>query len=173
MARLSSRYGAVIPLAASILLGCSTQISRDGPLATKQVNASPNDARTASFECPTDLQQRLHSLDAETIFGAAWPRQPEPSAAGSYQVMQPLNTPKTDYPIGQILSRNEGRVLVLLLVDKSGRVEDARVACSDSEKFHEAALSAARAARFEPSHVDAQPIKDVGLQPFDFRIEKD
>jgi TonB family protein len=148
----------------------SVQVSRGDAPNPSLLPVSPNQARIETVECPAGSYPRMPSLNPAAVFGDAWHSQPEPTVSGGYQVMQPLNTPEVGYPLWQRLNKRGGYVSVIFLVGANGRVEDARVACSDNEKLHGAVLDAVKNMRFQPSRVDGKPIKDVGLQPFDFRV---
>lgn len=140
--------------------------------STVEQPTSPNQSRAKPLECPPGSKPQVPSLVPETIFGAAWPPQPEPSVAGGYETLRPLNVPKVRYPSGKGSAGIGALIHVLVLVDTAGRIEDARVICSNDEGFHKPVLDAMRSVRFTPSRVDGKPIKDVGLQPFDFRVVK-
>src|SRR6184192_1353466 len=51
-----------------------------------------------------------------------------------------------------------GTVLVLMVVDRDGKVSEAKIARGAGHGFDEAALEAARALRFEPATQDGTPI---------------
>jgi protein TonB len=73
---------------------------------------------------------------------------------------QPLNAIKLDYPESAASAKVDGRVLVLLLIDEFGIVNDASVVESQPEGyFEEAALAVFRAARFSPAQKLGHAVK--------------
>ncbi|MEM9445883.1 MAG: energy transducer TonB [Verrucomicrobiota bacterium] len=72
------------------------------------------------------------------------------------------------YPREQLLNGDVGNVKVLVLVDKKGRVSDAKVEVSSHPAFANAALRAIRNWRFEPFVVDGVARSVKVRQPFRF-----
>ncbi|HEX9945798.1 MAG TPA: TonB family protein [Thermoanaerobaculia bacterium] len=74
---------------------------------------------------------------------------------------QLVSPPKPGYPPMARNLRVEGTVVVSVLVDENGQVEDARLAEPIKQKvgINEAALSAARAARYRPATKDGVRVK--------------
>ncbi|ATE73317.1 energy transducer TonB [Lysobacter capsici] len=69
------------------------------------------------------------------------------------------------YPEGQEQSAD---VILLLAVDASGAVREARVLCSTSTQFHDAALQAVKGARF--TRPDDQAPTEVGFFKIKYRL---
>lgn len=65
----------------------------------------------------------------------------------------------------------EGNVMVIVLIDETGDVLDARIGSSDvSAAMEEAALRAARQCRFRPAKQRTKPVKARVAVPFEFRL---
>jgi protein TonB len=73
---------------------------------------------------------------------------------------QPLTAIKLDYPDSAAAERIDGRLLLLLLIDEFGVVNEASVVEAQPEGyFEESALSVFRAARFSPAQKQGRPVK--------------
>ena len=74
---------------------------------------------------------------------------------------QLVSFPKPEYPPMARNLRVEGIVVVAVLVDENGQVQDARVEESVRQKvgLNEAALKSARAARYKPATKDGVKVK--------------
>ena len=83
-------------------------------------------------------------------------------------VLRPV---KPDYPPDAKKKRIEGRVVVRLIVDSTGRPTECAVhAAEPSGYFEEAALGAARKTRFIPGKKNGRPVRTLVLLPFAFRL---
>mgnify|MGYP006280549545 FL=1 len=73
---------------------------------------------------------------------------------------QPLTAIKLDYPESAASARVDGRVVVLLLIDEFGIVNDASIVEAQPEGyFEDAALAVFRAARFTPGQKQGRAVK--------------
>ncbi len=73
---------------------------------------------------------------------------------------QPLGQIRLDYPEAATSAKLDGRVLVLLLIDEFGMVNDASIVESQPEGyFEDAALAVFRAARFSPAQKFGHAVK--------------
>jgi protein TonB len=73
---------------------------------------------------------------------------------------QPLGQIRLDYPESATSAKVDGRLLVLLLIDEFGMVNDASIVESQPEGFFEdAALAVFRAARFSPAQKFGHAVK--------------
>jgi len=73
---------------------------------------------------------------------------------------QPLGQIRLDYPESAASAKVDGRLLVLLLIDEFGVVNDASVVESQPEGyFEDAALAVFRAARFSPAQKQGRAVK--------------
>jgi protein TonB len=73
---------------------------------------------------------------------------------------RPLTQIKLDYPASAVAAKVDGRVLVLLMIDEFGVVNEASVVESQPDGFFEdAALEVLRAARFTPAQKQGRPVK--------------
>ena len=83
-----------------------------------------------------------------------------------------LSQPAPAYPALSRRMGEEGRVMVRLLVDTSGRVDRAEVrASSGSSRLDQAALAAVRAWRFAPPRRDGEPVMAWVTVPIQFSLE--
>jgi protein TonB len=91
------------------------------------------------------------------------PKAGELVEAGAANVAPPqlVSFPKPEYPPMARNLRVEGIVVVAVLVDENGQVQDARVEESVRQKvgLNEAALKSARAARYRPATKDGVKVK--------------
>lgn len=74
------------------------------------------------------------------------------------------------YPEAARAAKQEGRVIVDLLVDENGVVTEARVARSDNAVFDEAALAAVRQWRFKPGLDEGKPVPFGLVGPVEFKL---
>ena len=73
---------------------------------------------------------------------------------------QPLTAIKLDYPESAASARVDGRVVVLLLIDEFGMVNEASIVEAQPEGyFEDAALAVFRAARFAPGQKQGRAVK--------------
>jgi protein TonB len=73
---------------------------------------------------------------------------------------QPLGQIRLDYPESAASAKVDGRLLILLLIDEFGVVNDASVVESQPEGyFEDAALTVFRAARFSPAQKQGRAVK--------------
>lgn len=70
----------------------------------------------------------------------------------------PLSVPKPEYPSGVRDFSGSGKVRIKLTVDQEGRVVSAEILSGMRDEFNEAALAAARRARFEPGTQCGNPV---------------
>ncbi|MBX3737404.1 MAG: TonB family protein [Candidatus Didemnitutus sp.] len=74
------------------------------------------------------------------------------------------------YPVAARAAKQEGRVIVDMLVDEHGVVTEARVAHSDNAVFDEAALAAVRQWRFKPGLDEGKPVPFGLVGPVEFQL---
>ena len=76
------------------------------------------------------------------------------------------------YPAAAKRMGEQGRVLLRVELDETGRVSAARVTSSSgSTRLDEASLAAVKQWHCNPARRDGEPVKAVALQPFDFILE--
>lgn len=79
--------------------------------------------------------------------------------------------PRASYPQASRRLGEEGRVIVRVLIDTSGRVEQATVRKSSGHaRLDDAAVSAAQRARFRPYMENGVPRRALADIPFDFKL---
>ncbi|WP_437688572.1 TonB-dependent siderophore myxochelin receptor MxcH [Sorangium sp. So ce176] len=95
-----------------------------------------------------------------------------PSGAGEARVEPPqlVEGVEAEYPPEARAARQEGRVVLKLLIDASGRVTEADVATPAGHGFDEAARAAALRFRFTPARRGGTPVASRILYGYDFRL---
>jgi protein TonB len=85
----------------------------------------------------------------------------------------PISIPKPEYPEMARRARIEGQVIVKVLVDVDGSVAEAQILkSSGNDALDEAALTAARQARFTPARQKDMPVKVWISIPFNFYLRR-
>jgi TonB family protein len=80
-----------------------------------------------------------------------------------------INLPKPLYPSGAKLMRASGVVTVEVLLSEEGKVISAR-AVDGNTSLRQAAVDAARLARFSPTILSGQPVKVAGFITYKFSL---
>jgi TonB family protein len=81
-----------------------------------------------------------------------------------------ISLPKPAYPAIARAARASGTVTVQVTVDESGKVTEAR-AVSGHPLLQQAAVQAARQARFSPTQLAGKPVKVTGTLSYKFELE--
>jgi len=63
-----------------------------------------------------------------------------------------------------------GEVLLLLLIDENGKVEQAVVVCSTDDSFSKVAVSAAKNNRYAPAIYDGRALRTAVSLPYSYRV---
>lgn len=79
-----------------------------------------------------------------------------------------LSLPQPEYPAAAAQRRLSGTVIVKVQIDESGSVIEAVDMCKGPLFLSEAAVAAARKARFSPTKINGQPIKIGGVIQYNF-----
>lgn len=79
-----------------------------------------------------------------------------------------LTLPTPEYPGAAASRRLMGTVIVKVEIDETGKVIAAHDMCQGSPFLSEAAVAAARKARFTPTTIDGQPVKVKGVIRYNF-----
>jgi TonB family protein len=80
-----------------------------------------------------------------------------------------LSMPRPEYPVTAVVRRLTGMVVVKVEVDEAGNVVAARDMCLGPPYFSEAAVAAARKARFTPTTINGQPVRVRGVIQYNFQ----
>jgi TonB family protein len=98
--------------------------------------------------------------------------EPKPKTVVSGGVLngKAISKPQPAYPPIAKAARASGTVTVQILVDESGRVVSAS-AVSGHPLLQQAAVSAARQARFSPTTLKGQPVKVSGIITYNFVLQ--
>jgi protein TonB len=163
--------GGVAPQAPAAFTARLESVFMESVPATDYVtsNAEPAE-RARSAEIP----QKSSASKLET---KPRPRAQEPASEGGLEVPfardptyypakqldvypRPVTQIRLDYPASAVVAKVDGRLMVLLLIDEFGAVNDASVVESRPEGFfEEATLEVLRAARFTPAEKQGRPVK--------------
>jgi len=141
--------------------------SPPAPAARAAVPATGDGGRPAA-QAPPDLGAKQRSAPARAgtspavgadRTAAPFPA-PEPEGPGA-EAAEPVEIPDAIYPDAARGTGREPRVLLAVLVDEKGRVAEVRVKEGDSSQlgFDEAAVAAARKARFLPATRNGAPVR--------------
>jgi TonB family protein len=95
---------------------------------------------------------------------------PKPIVAGGVLNGKAISKPQPAYPQIAMAARAQGTVVVQILVDESGRVISAS-AVSGHPLLQQAAVTAARQARFSPTLLSGQPVKVSGVITYNFVLQ--
>src|SRR5436305_251897 len=113
------------------------------------------------------------SLELLTLVAPAPMQAEEPkNEVGSGGVLngKAISKPQPAYPPIAKAARAQGTVTVQILVDESGRVVSA-TAVSGHPLLQQAAVAAARQARFSPTLLSGQPVKVSGVITYNFVLQ--
>lgn len=83
---------------------------------------------------------------------------------------RPLSTSPPRYPSAMRRSKKEGRVIVYMVIDETGRVDSAEVRQSTDPGFEAEALKAVRQWKFKPGTKNGRPVRARILQPISFKL---
>ena len=104
---------------------------------------------------------------ASVATAAAAPRQARVDAP-----VRPKKAIRPDYPKGARQRGEQGNVVLEILVNEAGRVEGVKVVTSSGfSELDEAAIRAARAARFTPAKRGRTPISSTARLTLEFRLK--
>ena len=100
------------------------------------------------------------------------PEPPKPKTVVSGGVLngKAISKPQPAYPAIAKAARAQGTVTVQILVDESGRVVSAS-AVNGHPLLQQAAVAAARQARFSPTLLSGQPVKVSGVITYNFVLQ--
>jgi protein TonB len=98
------------------------------------------------------------------------PPKPKTVVSGGVLNGKAISKPQPPYPPIAKAARASGTVTVQILVDESGRVIQAS-AVNGHPLLQQAAVSAARQARFSPTLLSGQPVKVSGVITYNFVLQ--
>ena len=111
-------------------------------------------------------------VEAAPVLAPVVPKPVGPVAlADELSVSCPERTPPL-YPALSRRLREQGEVLLRVELDEQGRVSAARIEKpSGSQRLDDAALTAVRRWRCQPTQRDGKPVRAIALQPFNFVLQ--
>ncbi len=144
-------------------------------VAPRPVPAPPQPAPApvpaSTFDVPVSATVPMPEVDASDIRPAA---EPVPVAGnGETRQLAYDGALRAKYPPASIRAREQGTVLLRVLVDAEGRVERVEIARSSGyPKLDAAAREAVRRGRFKPVLVSGTASAAWGLVPMEFRLDQ-
>lgn len=82
----------------------------------------------------------------------------------------PMSQAAPRHPRDLLKAKTEGLVVLLFVVNESGRIEDPRVETSSHPDFEKPALDAVKRWKFKPGQKDGKPVSTYVRQPIRFTI---
>ena len=133
------------------------------------INPSPTPAASPSASKP-ETRPSPSPSEASNPSPAGEPeRRRAPISAGVLN-SKAINLPKPEYPSTAKSVGAQGRVIVELIIDETGRVTKAR-AVSGHPLLHKAAVAAALQARFSPTILSGEPVSVTGTISYTFLLQ--
>jgi len=130
----------------------------DAPAGSEKLETPKPESKPGASPQPQKQQQPETSSQAEAV---------EPTEGGILN-SQALNLPAPTYPAEARRVHAFGQVQVKVIVDETGKVISAE-AVFGPESLRQAAVDAAKRARFAPRVVDGITVKVVGILTYDFK----
>jgi TonB family protein len=135
--------------------------------------ASMNNIRLNAIQMPGANLSNSHSANPERVSLANDGEAPAPRilkpVSGGVLNGKALSLPVPIYPQLAVRARTTGKVEVEVTVDENGKVISAQ-AISGSPALRDAAVDAARRARFSPTRLSGAPVKVIGLINYNFTL---
>lgn len=136
------------------------------PVAPKQEYVEP---------LPAPFPEPVVEQNSEPVSVAAAPPTQMPTGPVTLSSELSVSCPKLTAPTYPAISRRmgeEGKLVLRVELDESGRIDDAKVVDSSGyERLDTAALTAVKSWQCNPSRRNGQPIRAVALQPFNFVLQ--
>jgi Ca-activated chloride channel family protein len=141
-------------------------VRRDrAPVKTSEPAPPPKPAPTPT---PTPSKPKPPVTDSSPTASTSTPPTSRPVSGGVLNG-RAISLPKPVYPPSAKTFRTEGVVTVEVLLDENGKVISAR-AIDGSPMLRQAAVDAARQARFSPTSLSGQPVKVSGVITYKFSL---
>jgi Ca-activated chloride channel family protein len=136
-------------------------------------NVKPSASTASTSSTPSSTSSSSSSQPSTSAPSAAASQPPVASRPVSGGVLngKAISLPKPQYPAGAKSTRASGVVTVEVLLDEAGKVISAR-AVDGSPFLRQAAVNAARLARFSPTVLSGQPVKVTGVITYRFNLEQ-
>ena len=141
------------PLSSS--LDHSLDASRDHPVTCKPGDLEPHRGRTLG-----------------EVFGADWPRQPEPTVAGAHGRASLVRMPRLDPARLRGLPPHGGLVVAAVLLAPDGNPLRVETLCATTAGYDTFARRFLRQAAYRPATVDGVPMTSVAIVLHRFRAPR-
>lgn len=136
------------------------------PVKTSEATSPP--PKPAPTPTQTSANPQPTTTNSASSASASTPPVTRPVSGGVLNG-RAINLPKPDYPQSAKTARAEGVVTVEVVLDEEGKVISAR-AVDGSSFLRQAAVDAARKARFSPTILSGQPVKISGVITYKFSL---
>jgi Ca-activated chloride channel family protein len=135
------------------------------PTPTPEVAATSPTVRATPTPSPSPMPSEVSRPAA-----AGETARPKGPVSGGVLNSKAVNLPKPDYPSSAKSVGAQGRVVVELMVDETGKVVKAR-AISGHPLLQKAAVAAALQARFSPTMLSGEPVSIIGTISYTFLLQ--
>lgn len=144
------------------------------PKQERLVTKSPVPAQQEPAAPPSEPSPEpvVEQIESAPVAAAPAPMPTGPVTLSSeLSVSCPTLTPP-EYPAISRRMGEEGKLVLRVELDESGRIDDAKVISSSGyERLDAAALTAVKSWQCNPSLRNGQPVRAVALQPFNFVLQ--
>ena len=135
------------------------------PPEVKLEKSSPPDPSAPKFPEPQEETSKLPNIQTSK------PLQPAPRQARLDAPPRPKRNIRPDYPKGARQRGEQGDVILEIRVNAEGTVDDVKVATSSGfVELDEAAVRAAKAAKFSPARSGREPIASTARLKLQFKL---
>lgn len=146
------------------------------PKQERLVTKSPTPAKQElAAPVPEPSPESVVEQVRESAPVAEAPLAPKPAGPVTLSSELSVSCPKLTPPEYPAISRRmgeEGKLVLRVELDESGRIDDAKVINSSGyERLDAAALTAVKSWQCNPSLRNGQPVRAVALQPFNFVLQ--
>jgi TonB family protein len=111
----------------------------------------------------------IRKKDSTAMATISIPADPQETVSAGILNAKAVAMPKPDYPTAARDAHAAGTVSVQVTVDEQGNVIDAK-AVNGEPALQDAAVAAARKAKFPPTTVNGRPVKVIGVLNYDFEL---
>ena len=136
------------------------------PPEVKPEKSLPPDPSSPKFPEPKEEPQTLKPSNPQTL------QQPAPRQARLDAPPRPKRNIRPDYPKGARQRGEQGDVILEIRVNAEGTVDDVKVATSSGfAELDEAAVKAAKAAKFSPARSGHDPVASTARLKLQFKLK--
>ena len=156
---------AVAPQSATVGRAVPSPPQEEHPPEVKPEKPLPSDPSSPKFPEPKEDPQTLKPSNPQTF-------QPAPRQARLEAPPKPKRNIRPDYPKGARQRGEQGDVILEIRVNSEGTVDDVKVATSSGFiELDEAAVKAAKAAKFSPARSGREPVASTARLKLQFKLK--